>query len=71
MNLTKDERFLLEWLGREDVSAYGECYGPSLDHLAALGIVLIEPYGPGLADHYGRVTLTDLGRTTLKDMNHE
>lgn len=66
--LSKDEWDLLGWLSREDVSAYGECNGPSLDKLVALGIAEVEPYGPGLAQGYGRVTLTDYGWELVTDM---
>lgn len=45
MTLTADERDLLEWLSKEDFSQYGECHGPALDRLVALG--LAEIMGPG------------------------
>lgn len=41
------EKDLLEWLGQEDSSAYGECHGDQLDALIAKGLVEVGPTPPG------------------------
>lgn len=56
-DLTKTERFLLDWLAKEDVSALRECYGPDLDRLVALGFAQIEGQ---------RVSLTEAGVNAAK-----
>jgi hypothetical protein len=38
-SLTQDEQDLLEWLGDDDRSLWGECCGPSLDALRDKGLV--------------------------------
>lgn len=60
--LTSQEQFLLEWLGKEDSSALGECEGQSLTVLVNLGLAEIGPPRAGLHPHYRRVSLTDAGR---------
>lgn len=68
---------LLEWLGQEDHSQYGECYGRALDALVAKG--LAQVHGPGehqsfiASDRagtkgmmYRAVSLTDVGRELLR-----
>jgi hypothetical protein len=75
--LTADEKMLLEWLGREDYSQYGECYGKSLDSLTAKGLAQIHQ--PGEHQHFiandfagtkgimfCAVSLTDAGRAALR-----
>lgn len=70
--LTAGERDLLSWLGEEEFSQYGECYGQSLTHLFELG--LAQLHGPGLHQNflandpagtkglmYRAVSLTDAG----------
>lgn len=42
---TDAEQFLLEWLGKEDFSQYGECHGKSLDRLVELGLAQIHAPG--------------------------
>lgn len=66
--------YLLEWLGKEYHSQYGECAGLTLDRLVSLGYVKI--HGPG--EHqsgfiaqgdtieYCAVSLTDKGRSALQ-----
>ena len=65
--LTKAEQFLLEWLGREESSAYGECCGQELRRLCDLGLAEIGPYPDGYREpqYYRRVSLTSAGRTAL------
>ena len=41
-NLTSSEKFLLDWLSREDFSQYGECHGKDLDALVAKGLVQVH-----------------------------
>lgn len=71
-DLTKDEQFLLEWLGEEDFSQHGECGGRSLDGLVAKG--LAQVHGPGEHQYfiaegldldYRAVSLTEAGRKLL------
>lgn len=74
MNLSDSETDLLRWLGTENFSQYGECYGKDLDGLIAKG--LAEVHGPG--EHQGgfiakgtgmmyrAVSLTEAGRAELR-----
>ena len=77
--LTPVERDLLEWLGREDFSQYGECYGNALNVLVAKGLAHV--YAPGehqnfiandpagvKGDMYRAVSLTDAGRALLREL---
>lgn len=75
MKLTNDERDLLSWLGKTDVSQYGECYGQSLDSLIAKGLAQVhgeesETNNPFIAKGrgimYRAVSLTDEGRVFLR-----
>lgn len=60
--LTSMERFLLEWLSKDDSSnLYGECEGQALDVLVNLGLAKIGPTPAGRHPHYRRVSLTDAG----------
>lgn len=63
--LTKDERMTLEWLAKEDSSAYGECKGVALDTLVRLGLASLGPAEFG-REYYRRVEVTDAGREELK-----
>ena len=61
-DLTKPQRFVLEWLSKEDSSAYGECRGPDLDALVRLGLASVaQP-----VNDWSGVSLTDAGREALK-----
>ena len=62
--LTKAQRFLLEWLSREDWSAYGECYGRELDELLRAGLAEMAQHGAAISGRTG-VRLTDAGRAAL------
>lgn len=60
---TSQERFLLEWLSKEDFSAFGECEGPALTVLLNCG----------LAEHterhmggWSKVALTEAGWAHLR-----
>lgn len=57
--LTSTQAFLLDWLGKEDWSAYGECRGRDLDGLIAGGLAELAHSPP--TDRTG-VRLTELGR---------
>jgi hypothetical protein len=70
--LNARERDLLSWLGEEDFSQYGECYGAPLNRLLELGLAVL--HGPGLHQNfivsdptgtkgimYRAVSLTDAG----------
>lgn len=66
------ERFLLEWLSREDFSQYGECHGQDLDALVSKGLAQIHAPGEhqvfianGQSLMYRAVSLTDAGRSAL------
>ena len=61
--LTSQEKFLLEWLGKEDNSAYGECYGSALNVLINCGLAQTSETPPS---DYSRVSLTDAGFVMLK-----
>jgi hypothetical protein len=63
--LTEAERFLLEWLGKEDSSAYGECHGTDLDELFRRGLAIVSPQMVGRDPHYRRVSLTEAGRAAI------
>lgn len=74
MKLTSQEQFLLEWLGKEDVSQYGECHGAALDRLIDLGLAQLHgeesgtdnPFiAKGKSLMYRAVSLTELGRQAL------
>lgn len=69
--LTSQERFLLEWLGKEESSALGECSGCDLDVLINRGFAVIAPAPEGQHRHFGRVSLTDAGRATLSCQQEE
>lgn len=59
------DEFLLEWLSKEDSSAYGECRGEALDRLIGKGFAEVGPTPPGLDKNYARVRLTEAGRAAL------
>lgn len=72
MKLSENERRLLDWLGREEYSQFGECYGDNLDTLIARG--LAQVHGPGehqsfiakgTSQMYRAVSLTPAGRAAL------
>jgi hypothetical protein len=63
--LTGEQRFLLEWLSKEDSSSLGECHGKSLDALVEQGLAVIGAVAPGMHGHYRRVSLTPAGRAAL------
>jgi hypothetical protein len=67
-DLTKDEARVLEWLGKEDSSAYGECHGPALDGLIdkRLAMVVAAAGSAGADIGYSRVFLTDRGHAVAK-----
>lgn len=71
--LNGTELSLLTWLGLEDFSQYGECYGKDLDSLVAKGLAQIHK-GTGLRNAFiakgngpmfEQVSLTDAGRDVL------
>lgn len=72
-DLTPSERFILDWLSKQDFSQYGECRGRTLDRLIQRGLAQI--HGPGEHQHFivndpaglmgmefRAVSLTDAGR---------
>ena len=61
--MTSQERFLLEWLSKEDFSHYGECEGPSLNVLVNTGLALITYHE---RDGWALVSLTEAGRLALQ-----
>ncbi|MCC0018408.1 hypothetical protein [Mesorhizobium denitrificans] len=60
------EKELLEWLGKEDSSAYGECHGEQLDALIAKGWAEVGPTPSGRSRMYARVWLTEAGLAALE-----
>lgn len=64
--LTKNERFVLEWLAKEDDSLYGEARGKAYDALLELGLVEVC-YRDRRGEDYNRVRLTEAGFAYLKD----
>lgn len=62
--LTYQERFVLEWLSKEDGSSYGECRGEALNGLRSLGLVLVE--GDHRGSDYDRVCLSEKGWRALE-----
>ena len=77
MNLTisQDEMSLLEWLGQEDYSQYGECHGEALNSLVAKGFAKVHEgqehqrgfIASGVGPMYRAVSLTDAGQKALTD----
>lgn len=74
MDLNSAERDLLKWLGSEDFSQYGECYGQTLNALVSKGLAQVHAAGEhqsgfiarGHGPMYRAVSLTELGRGVLK-----
>lgn len=65
--LTSGQQFLLEWLGKEDSSAFGECRGSDLQALLESGLAELGPYPFRSNDeNYRRVSLTEAGRRALQ-----
>lgn len=66
--LSNSEAFLLNWLGREDVSQMGECQGIDLDRLVSLGLAEVVPSQAGKQRgiEYNLVRLTEDGRAVLE-----
>lgn len=70
--MTSSERFLLEWLGKDN-GQYGECKGKDLDALIAKGLACVVPdsgfsngfIAKGGSLDYQTVTLTEAGREAL------
>lgn len=63
--LTKDERALLDWLSKEDVSQYGECYGTTFDSLERKGLVELHGSRDHPRAHFLGVGLTAAGRAAV------
>lgn len=63
--MNANERFLLEWLSKEDTSAYGECKGPSLNNLIAFGLAEVTTVDARGQDYNG-VSLTERGHEALR-----
>lgn len=61
--LTSREKFLLEWLSKEDSSAYGECHGQELNVLLNTGLAVSSETPPS---DYARISLTENGSKYLK-----
>lgn len=59
--LTLRETLLLEWLSKEDSSAYGACMGRDLNELVARGLAVVGDLPEGVPNGYQRVSLTDAG----------
>lgn len=59
--LTQSQRFMLDWLLKEDWSSYGECRGSDLDRLLALGFAELA-VGPLPVTDYTTVRATEGAR---------
>jgi hypothetical protein len=75
MELSPDERYLLEWLAMEEAQQYGECYGVTLDALLKRGLAQVMGeetetqnnfIAKGRGIMYRAVCITDAGRDALK-----
>lgn len=66
--LMSGERFMLDWLSKEESSALGECEGADLAHLEQMGLVEIIP-AEGKHRHYSSVRLTNDGRAALSKID--
>jgi hypothetical protein len=62
--LTSQEKFLLEWLSKEDESAYGECSGQALTVLINCGLAKTA----AMPNDYSSVSLTDAGYDLAKQL---
>lgn len=64
--LSDEEFFVLDWLGRDDSSALGECNGAGLSGLIDKGLAEIGPQPKYHTDpRYRRVWVTEAGRSRL------
>jgi hypothetical protein len=63
--LTTQERLLLEWLSKEESSAYGECNGDSLNLLVNTGLAQYSRTPPS---DYDGVSLTAAGHDYLANL---
>lgn len=61
--LTSQERFLLEWLSKEDFSALGECEGQALTVLINCGLAEVTDKHRG---GWAKVALTPAGQGALQ-----
>lgn len=60
IELSKEERFVLVWLAREDRNQLGECNGRALDRLVDLGLAIVERM-TGIDPEYWNVACTEEG----------
>ena len=61
---TKAQKFLLEWLSKEDTSQLGECAGKDLDALIEHGLAWVASAPTGVDREYATVRLTIEGMKT-------
>jgi hypothetical protein len=74
IQLTSEEADLLLWLGKEEYSQYGECYGKTLDSLIEKGLARVHEDGgtrgtfiaKGRGKMYNSVSLTEAGRAAIE-----
>lgn len=64
--LTSAEKFLLEWLSKEESSAYGECHGQPLTVLINMGLAMTHD-GRDTND-YSRISLTPAGFEAVREL---
>lgn len=69
--LSRSQRRLLEWLGKEDVSQYGECRGEDFDALEALGLVVLNGTKDNPRVDYLGCRLTETGLVRLAMLKNE
>jgi len=78
-HLSPCERELLLWLGQEDFSQYGECFGRTLDVLIGKGFAQHHPdtgfdnpfIAKGRGKMFDKVSLTDAGLRALAQLKNE
>ena len=70
-HLSKDEAFVLDWLSKEDTSAYGECCGKALDRLVDLNLAWVAPVPDGIDRGFARVSLTVRGIDAAKQIREQ
>jgi hypothetical protein len=63
--LTSAQHSLLEWLGEEDMSLYGECKGLDLDVLVGCGLAVVHDDELEGSSYWRTVSLTEAGRAAL------
>jgi hypothetical protein len=67
--LMSQEKFLLDWLSKEDFSSLGECEGQSLTVLINCGLAQVGRDALGRRGLSAPVSLTEAGWALLRQLN--